>query len=102
MMQNTLDVTRTLEMPISYRTVSRRFKTRATVKTLLRVTAASFAMAAAVAQQTPVEPTFEAASIKPSSVHDRTLMQGGPGSRDPGRITYTNVNLRDVIGKAYS
>jgi uncharacterized protein (TIGR03435 family) len=61
---------------------------------------------AAVAQTGEASPTFEAASVKPSApmVGNRIMvrMQGGPGSPDPGQITYTNVALKNVIMAAYN
>ncbi|HTX38759.1 MAG TPA: TIGR03435 family protein [Bryobacteraceae bacterium] len=48
---------------------------------------------------------FDAASLK---VADRTFvpgvtyrMKGGPGTHDPGRITYTHVLLTDLLAKAW-
>src|SRR5260370_19868003 len=50
-------------------------------------------------------PTFEAASIKPaaplSGMGMRVMMRGGPGSPDPGQITYSNVSLKNVVMTAY-
>jgi uncharacterized protein (TIGR03435 family) len=46
--------------------------------------------------------TFEAASVKPAQPGGgRYTMRGGPGTSDPGRITYTNVMLRAVMLVAY-
>lgn len=47
---------------------------------------------------------FEAASVKPDSAagpRDRPNYSGGPGSNDPGRISYTHVRLIGLIMKAY-
>lgn len=45
---------------------------------------------------------FEAASVKPSPTGGgRFTLKGGPGTDDPGRITYSNVPLRIVLLKAY-
>jgi uncharacterized protein (TIGR03435 family) len=50
-------------------------------------------------------PTFEAASIKPAAPQTgpgmRVMMRGGPGSPDPGQITYSNVSLKNVVMTAY-
>jgi len=63
-------------------------------------------MSAAVAEAGTAGPTFEVASVKPSApmVGNRLMvrMQGGPGSPDPGQITYTNVALKNVIMAAYN
>jgi uncharacterized protein (TIGR03435 family) len=60
----------------------------------------------AQAQSAAVE--FEVASIKPSALPGRGVngvirfgRQGGPGSGDPGRITYTFTTIRDLIADAY-
>jgi uncharacterized protein (TIGR03435 family) len=45
---------------------------------------------------------FEAASVKPSSPDQfMTTMQGGPGTSDPGQITYKFINLRNLLSWAY-
>src|SRR5579872_3439003 len=44
--------------------------------------------------------TFDAASIKPGS-SGKFGMHGGPGTSDPGRITYWNTSLKDLLAKAY-
>jgi uncharacterized protein (TIGR03435 family) len=50
--------------------------------------------------------SFEVASIKPapppSDPHRLMVgMRGGPGTPDPGQITYSNVTLRNVLMNAY-
>jgi hypothetical protein len=52
---------------------------------------------------------FEVASIKPSALPGRGVngvirlgLQGGPGSGDPGRVTYTFSTIRDLMVDAYS
>jgi uncharacterized protein (TIGR03435 family) len=49
-------------------------------------------------------PSFEAASIKPSSIGAGEKMSGDVRSykTDPGRLTYTNVTLRDCIKQAWN
>jgi uncharacterized protein (TIGR03435 family) len=47
---------------------------------------------------------FEAASVKPAPPSDgrsRPSMQGGPGTADPGQVTYRNVTLLAVIQRAF-
>ena len=48
---------------------------------------------------------FEVASVKPAAPQSpgRIMigMRGGPGSGDPGRITYNNISLRDLMTDAY-
>ena len=50
--------------------------------------------------------TFEVASIKPAApmTAGRIMvrMAGGPGTPDPGQITYTNVTLKNVMTTAYN
>src|ERR1017187_586637 len=48
---------------------------------------------------------FDVASVKPAAPIAgntiRVMMRGGPGSSDPGQITYTNVSLKNVLMNAY-
>jgi len=49
---------------------------------------------------------FEVATVKPAAPQaiGRMMigMRGGPGTGDPGRITYNNLSLRDLMTVAYS
>jgi len=45
-------------------------------------------------------PSFDAASVKRSG-DDRPQIRGGPGTSDPGRITYARVALRFLVMKAW-
>jgi uncharacterized protein (TIGR03435 family) len=45
--------------------------------------------------------SFEAASIKPAAQRGRVRMEGGPGTADPGRIRYSDMNLRYLVMAAY-
>ena len=60
---------------------------------------------AAWAQTAESSPAFEVASVKPAAPMTgnfiRVGMRGGPGSSDPGQITYTNVTVKDVLTQAY-
>jgi len=68
----------------------------------------SLAHAQSVADSKPAEAklAFEAASIKPSALPGRGVIrsgpQGGPGSGDPGRVTYAFSTIRDLMVEAYS
>ncbi|HEY1335881.1 MAG TPA: TIGR03435 family protein [Bryobacteraceae bacterium] len=66
---------------------------------ILRATLVAVACGVAVAQ-TPAKLSFEVASIKPAEppVAGRMMVRMGG---DPGRVTYTNVSLRDIIRNAY-
>jgi uncharacterized protein (TIGR03435 family) len=59
----------------------------------------------AIAQTDTSGPAFEAASVKVSAPLPNGVMMirmgGGPDSSDPGRITYTGVNLKALIAHAY-
>ena len=61
---------------------------------------------AAFGQAAAESPTFEVASVKPAEPQTggmiRVGMRGGPGSGDPGQITYTNVSLKNVLMTAYA
>ncbi len=63
------------------------------------------AAAAAFAQTADPTLQFDVASIKPAapptSPGIRVMMRGGPGTPDPGQITYSNVTLKNVIMNAY-
>jgi uncharacterized protein (TIGR03435 family) len=65
-----------------------------------------FTSLAAFGQLSDENPTFEVASVKPSAPSPdgrmRVMMRGGPGSPDPGQITYTNVSLKGVLQTAYN
>ena len=56
-------------------------------------------------QQPNSKSTFEAASIKPAALQAMGRMQGdwagGPGTRDPGRMRFTDMTLRMLIMRAY-
>jgi uncharacterized protein (TIGR03435 family) len=47
--------------------------------------------------------SLEVASVKPALPDSRVRgsMRGGPGTGDPGQITYTNVTLHNVLLRAY-
>jgi uncharacterized protein (TIGR03435 family) len=55
--------------------------------------------------QTVPPAEFDVASVKPGAPQGdgrrMTMMQGGPGSHDPGRITYTNISLKLILTAAY-
>jgi uncharacterized protein (TIGR03435 family) len=65
----------------------------------------AFTSCAALAQTAENSPAFEVASVKPAAPITgntiRVMMRGGPGSSDPGQITYTNVPLKSVLMNAY-
>ena len=60
---------------------------------------------AAFGQGAAESPTFEVASVKPAEPQPegmmRVRMSGGPGTPDPGQLTYTNVSLKNVLTNAY-
>ena len=65
-----------------------------------------FTSCAALAQSTEGPAAFEVASIKTaaptaSAGMFRVMMRGGPGSADPGQLTYSNVTLKNVLMNAY-
>jgi uncharacterized protein (TIGR03435 family) len=63
------------------------------------------AQSAADAKPAEARPEFDVASIKPSALPGRGVIrlrpQGGPGSADTGRVTYTFITIRDLIVEAY-
>jgi uncharacterized protein (TIGR03435 family) len=55
-------------------------------------------------QDAGARPAFEAASVKRSVARDGNaagVIRGGPGTEDPGRITYLNAPLRLMLTLAY-
>jgi uncharacterized protein (TIGR03435 family) len=51
-------------------------------------------------------PQFDVASVKPSGpmtagTKMRVGSNGGPGTSDPGQVTYTNLTLRNLLATAY-
>lgn len=64
-----------------------------------------FTCCAAWAQTAENSPAFEVASVKPAAPITgnfiRVGMRGGPGTPDPGQITYTNVTVKNVLTQAY-
>ncbi|MCX6626267.1 MAG: TIGR03435 family protein [Candidatus Solibacter sp.] len=60
---------------------------------------------AAFGQAAAESPTFEVASVKPAEPPPagmmRVMMRGGPGTADPGQLTYSNVSLKNVLMNAY-
>ena len=65
----------------------------------------ALAASAAFCQTAAESPTFVVASIKPAAPqeqgHIMVGMRGGPGTPDPGQITYTNVSLKNILVNAY-
>ena len=69
----------------------------------------AFMLAAAGAfpvQAQPGKLEFEVASVKPAAPQagGRIFVgrQGGPGTPDPGRVTFTNTALKQLITLAYN
>jgi uncharacterized protein (TIGR03435 family) len=64
-----------------------------------------FTSCAAFGQAAAESPTFEVASVKPAEPQTpglmRVQMRGGPGTPDPGQLTYTNVSLKNILTNAY-
>ena len=75
------------------------------LRAILSASLAAFASCAALAQTTETSPTFEVASVKPAAPITGNFisvgMRGGPGTPDPGQITYTNVTVKNVLTQAY-
>src|SRR5580658_3647919 len=80
----------------------------------LRAALLLFASCAAFAQTTPATPSFEVATVKPAAppatsmgpgggmrVAIRMGAQGGPGTSDPGQITYSNMPMKSLLVNAY-
>jgi hypothetical protein len=52
------------------------------------------------------QPAFEASVVKPAGPptnwNGRTGIEGGPGTDEPGRITYSHLTLRTLLWMAYT
>src|SRR5579871_726387 len=67
---------------------------------------------AGVASAQPADPslTFEVATVKPAALPTsadgkrmiRVGAQGGPGTNDPGQISYSFMSLRNLLAQAFS
>ncbi len=75
---------------------------------MVRVLAGAGAVAllvCAAQAQTEEAPAFEVASIKQAAPQPagmmRVMMRGGPGTPDPGQLTFSNVTLKNVLMNAY-
>lgn len=66
-----------------------------------RFTVCLWALAASVAFAQ--SPAFEAASVRPTPADSRIrpAIRGGPGTSDPGQITFTNIPLLTILQRAY-
>ena len=76
------------------------------MRAILSVGSAVLISSAAFAQNPPEKPAFEVASIKPSeppaAMGPRRIgAVGGPGTEDPGRVTYFGATLRMLLMNAY-
>ena len=75
------------------------------LRAIMSACLAVFTCCAALAQTAENSPAFEVASVKPAAPITgnfiRVGMRGGPGSSDPGQITYTNVTVKNVLMNAY-
>lgn len=74
-------------------------------KAMIGICCAAAAVCTAIAQTPDDQLTFEVASIKPAApmVPGKMMMgsRGGPGSADPGHLTYTNLSLKNLLVNAY-
>jgi uncharacterized protein (TIGR03435 family) len=74
------------------------------IRTIVGSSLIVFASYAAFGQTAPL--AFEAASLKPTANPGKDgrimrQMNGGPGSTDPGRFTYSNITLKMLVQMAY-
>jgi uncharacterized protein (TIGR03435 family) len=74
-------------------------------KAILGVCLSAAAVCAAMAQSADENMTFEVASIKPAAPtqpgHMTMGSRGGPGSADPGHLTYNNLSLKTMLVNAF-
>ncbi len=74
-------------------------------RAILGVCVAAAAVGGLMAQSAEENLTFEVASIKPAAPMQpgRMMMgsRGGPGSADPGHLTYNNLSLKNMLVNAF-
>ncbi|MGB7762714.1 MAG: TIGR03435 family protein [Bryobacteraceae bacterium] len=74
-------------------------------KAIIRIGLALSFAGAILAQKPADSPAFEVASVKaaapPAPGRLMVGMRGGPGTPDPGQVTFTNVTQRMLIARAY-
>jgi uncharacterized protein (TIGR03435 family) len=74
-------------------------------RAILGVCVAAAAICGAMAQSADEQMTFEVASIKPAEPmqpgHMMMGSRGGPGSADPGHLTYNNLSLKNMLVNAF-
>lgn len=75
-------------------------------KVIIRIGLAVMAGGVMLAQTTADKPEFEVASVKPAAPPspERFMVgiRGGPGTPDPGQVTFINVNQRMLLARAYA
>src|ERR1700704_5899707 len=79
------------------------------MRAILRASLVALACGFAYAQTPDKSLTFEVATVKPSvppTPNGRGMVMfrgpsGGPGSKDPGRIDYPNMSLKNLLMNAY-
>ncbi|SPE26965.1 conserved exported hypothetical protein [Candidatus Sulfopaludibacter sp. SbA3] len=76
------------------------------MKTRALAAALSACLAFGAYAQTEAVPEFEVVSVKPAPPPTgngiRVMMNGGPGSEDPGRLDWTNVSLQNIVTTAFN
>ncbi len=74
------------------------------MRTIALISCFSILTPLAFAQAGPAKPAFEVASVRRSAQDPQNkqgMMRGGPGTEDPGRLTYENATLRMILTMAY-
>jgi uncharacterized protein (TIGR03435 family) len=79
----------------------------------IRAALVFFTACAAFAQTTEATPSFEVATVKPAAPPSTTMAmggmriamrmgtRGGPGTADPGQITYSGMSMKNLLVAAY-
>jgi uncharacterized protein (TIGR03435 family) len=62
---------------------------------------ASLVLASSTGSAQDAPPAFEVASVKPSTPQSIRMFDGGPGTHDPGMISYSRATLHDLLYQAY-
>lgn len=69
---------------------------------ITRIAIFAFVCGVALGQAKDDSLSFEVTSVKPSGSQSVRMSNGGPGTRDPERFTFSKAVLRDLLYRAYS
>jgi uncharacterized protein (TIGR03435 family) len=71
-------------------------------RAITRAAISAFVSGVALGQGADSKLSFEVASVKRSGSESVRMSNGGPGTKDPERFTFSRAGLRDLIYRAYA